>query len=150
MLKFTFWLDAGLLLGFCAAESTGFTGMIVHEWLGIALTAMVLVHLLLSWTWIATSTRRFFAVSMRTRVNYLLNLCLFGSATAVIASGLLISREAIPAVLGIRADVKTDYQWGVVHDKMSDLVLIIAALHLAINWDWSVTVARKIFRAGAR
>src|ERR1700735_1150516 len=64
LLRVTFWLDAGLLAGFCLVESTGFTGMIVHEWLGIALAAMVLVHLLFSWTWISSTARRFLAASV--------------------------------------------------------------------------------------
>lgn len=29
------------------------------EWLGLAMVAMVLIHLLLAWGWIASQTRRF-------------------------------------------------------------------------------------------
>ncbi len=32
-----------------------------------------------------------------------------------------------------------------IHNRFSTLIVIFAGLHLAINWDWSVLAARKIF-----
>ena len=147
--RFTFWLDAALLLAFCALETVPFTGLVVHEWLGIAVACMITAHLLFSWTWIASTSRRFLAVPIRSQVNYLLNLMLFGCAMGVIFSGILISREAIPSLVGGKAgDLKDG--WDAVHDVLSNFVLIFAGLHLAINWDWSITAVRKILRIGAR
>jgi hypothetical protein len=39
------WLDAAILAGFTFAYSFGFTGLAVHEWLGLALGLILLVHL---------------------------------------------------------------------------------------------------------
>ena len=73
-LKTTFWLDAALLASVCALETVPFTELI-HEWLGLALVAMVIAHLLFSWAWIAAQSRRFFVVqSVRARINYLLKV----------------------------------------------------------------------------
>lgn len=144
----TFWLDVALLVSVCALETVPFTGLVLHEWLGLALIAMLVVHLLLSWTWIASTTRRLLAVeSNRTRVNYLLNLSLFACMTAVILSGILISQEAISTLTGNRA-VAFDPRpaWAAIHDRFSNFVVVLAALHLAMNWDWSVAAARKILR----
>jgi hypothetical protein len=44
--------------------------------LGLAIVGMVFAHLLLSWSWIASQSRRWFAVSARARINYILNLSL--------------------------------------------------------------------------
>lgn len=33
--RLDFWFDAALLLGFTLAYSYGFTGIAIHEWLGI-------------------------------------------------------------------------------------------------------------------
>ncbi|HLW77451.1 MAG TPA: DUF4405 domain-containing protein [Bryobacteraceae bacterium] len=145
-LKFTFWLDVCLLLAFAALQTVPFTGLVLHEWLGLGVVAMIVVHLLISWTWIASNARRFFTTSTRTRVNYAVNLTLFACTTALIFSGVEISREAIPALLRAPAPPVVDYGWDVIHDRLSDAVLILAGLHLAINWDWSLTAARKIFR----
>jgi hypothetical protein len=54
-LQVVFWLDAILLISVCALETVPFTGMIAHEWLGLAVAGMIVVHLL-SWAWIASMT----------------------------------------------------------------------------------------------
>ena len=77
-LKTTFWLDVTLLVSVCALQTVRFTGLVLHEWLGLAMVGMVFAHLLFSWSWIASLSRRLFAVqSARARINYLLNLSLF-------------------------------------------------------------------------
>lgn len=146
-LKMAFWLDIGLLISVCALEQIPFTGAMVHEWLGLAFGAMIVVHLLFSWSWIASQTRQMFPVrSGRTLVNYVLNLCLFACVTAVIFSGILISQEAIPAFTKRRTAILPDSSWGRIHDQGSNLVVILAGLHLAINWDWSVAAGRRVLR----
>src|SRR5947208_4170272 len=95
-LKMTFWLDVALLVSVCILQTVSFTGLVLHEWLGLAMVGMVLAHLLLAWSWIASQTRRLFTLqSVRARINYLLNLTLFAAITAVIFSGILISQKAI-------------------------------------------------------
>jgi len=89
-LKTTLWLDIVLLVSVCALETVRFTGLILHEWLGIAIVAMVLTHLLFSWSWIAAQSRRFFTKQTgRDRLNYFLNFVLFFAITAAIFSGIL-------------------------------------------------------------
>lgn len=149
-LQFVFWLDAALLVLICLLECVPFTGLVLHEWLGTALPAFVTVHLLLSWPWIAASTRRLAAAkSGRTRVNYALNLCLFASMTALIFTGILISQEAIPAMLHRPpVDLQTAFAWDSIHDRLSDVVVILAGLHLAMNWDWAIAAGRKLLVRG--
>src|SRR5215470_5144992 len=104
-LKITFWLDVTLLVSVCALQTVSFTGLVLHEWLGLAMVGMVFAHLLLAWSWIASQSRRLFALqSARARINYLLNLSLFAGVTAVIFSGILISQKAIPALAGTKAE----------------------------------------------
>src|SRR5437868_2872702 len=103
-LKMTFWLDVTLLVSVCALQDVSFTGLVIHEWLGLAMVAMVLAHLLLAWSWIATQSRRLFAAqSIRARINYVINLGLFAFVTAVLFSGILISQKAIPMFTGTKA-----------------------------------------------
>ena len=145
-LRTTFWLDVTLLLSVCALETVPFTGLILHEWIGLVMVGMVLAHLLLSWSWIASQTRRFFArQSARARINYLLNLILFACITAVIYTGILISQKAIPALTGAKTAADIDWRWDSLHDWFSNFVIIFSGLHLAINWDWALAAGRKIF-----
>jgi hypothetical protein len=146
-LQTTFWLDVTLLVSVCALETVPFTGLVIHEWLGLALVSMVFAHLLLSWTWIASHSRRFFAVqSARARVNYLLNLSLFASITALIFSGILISQKAIPALTGTKVAPDMDWRWDSIHDQFSNAEVILAGLHLALNWDWALAAGQRVFR----
>jgi len=143
----TFWLDLTLLASVCALQTVSFTGLVLHEWLGLAMVGMVLAHLLLAWSWIASQSRRLFAVqSVRARINYLLNLSLFAAVTAVIFSGILISQKAIPALTGTKAAPDMDWRWDTLHNQFSQFVLLLAGFHLAINWDWALAAGEKLFR----
>jgi hypothetical protein len=142
----TFWLDVTLLVSVCALQTVRFTGLVLHEWLGLAMVAMVFAHLLFSWSWIASLSRRLFAVqSARARINYLLNLSLFAAVTAVIFSGILISRKAIPALIGTKAAPDVDWRWDSLHNDFSQFVILLSGFHLAMNLDWVLAAAEKLF-----
>jgi hypothetical protein len=145
-LKTTFWLDVTLLVSVIALQTVSFTGLVLHEWLGLAMVAMVFAHLLFSWSWIASLSRRLFAVqSARTRINYLLNLSLFAAVTAVIFSGILISQKAIPALIGTKAAPDMAWRWDFLHNLFSQFVVMLSGFHLAMNWDWVLAAAEKLF-----
>ncbi|MGA8593423.1 MAG: DUF4405 domain-containing protein [Bryobacteraceae bacterium] len=146
-LKTTFWLDVTLLVSICALQTVRFTGLVLHEWLGLAIVGMVLAHLLLAWSWIASQSRRFFTLqSIRARINYLLNLSLFAAVTAVIFSGILISQKAIPTLIGSKAAPEMDWRWDALHNEFSAIVVMLVGFHLAINWEWALAAGQKIFR----
>ena len=145
-LKTIFWLDAVLLISVCALYTVPFTGLIVHEWLGLTMVGMVCAHLLLSWSWIASQSRRLFAVSARARINYVLNLSLFATVTAAIFSGILISQKAVPALTATKAAVEMDCHWDSLHIQFSGYMLLLSGFHLAINWEWALAAGQKIFR----
>jgi hypothetical protein len=146
-LKTTLWLDVTLLVSVCALQDVSFTGLVLHEWLGLAMVGMVLAHLLFAWSWIASQSRRLFAAqSVRACINYFLNLCLFANVTAAIFSGILISQKAIPALTGAKAAPDMDWRWDTLHNQFSASVLILSGFHLAINWDWVVAAVQKVFR----
>lgn len=144
-LKTTFWLDAILLVSVCALHIVPFTGLFVHEWLGLFMVGMVFTHLLLSWSWIASQSKRLFAISARARINYVLNLSLFATITAVIFSGILISQKVVPVLTGAQAG-EMNWHWDSLHLHFSGYMLRLSGLHLAINWEWVLATGYKIFR----
>jgi Domain of unknown function (DUF4405) len=146
-LKTTFWLDIVLLVSVCMLESVRFTGLVIHEWLGLAIVAMVLAHLLFSWSWIDTQSRRFFGKqTIRDRINYIINVVFFFAVTAAVLSGILISQKAIPALTGAKVSAKMGMHWGGLHETFSHMILIFAGFHLAINWDWLLAATGSLFR----
>ena len=84
---------------------------------------------------VASLSRRLFAVlSARSRVNYLLNLCLFVGAAAVIFSGILISQKAIPTFTG-KAAPDMDWRWDTLHNQFSQAVLFLNQANLLVALD---------------
>ncbi len=111
------------------------------------MAGMVVAHLLLSWAWIASVSRRFLtAQTVRARINYVLNLSLFAAITAAIFSGILISQQAIPALTGSKAPPGMDCRWDTLHRQFSTAVIILSGFHLATNWNWALAAGQKIFR----
>jgi len=147
-LKTTFWLDVTLLVSVCVLQTVRFTGLVIHEWLGLAVIAMVLAHLLFSWSWIATQSRRLFArQTIRERINYLINFAFFFIVTGAIFSGILVSQKAIPALTGKNVSPHgMNMRWAMLHGELGASILLLAALHLAINWDWLLSAAGNVFR----
>ncbi|HVY94467.1 MAG TPA: DUF4405 domain-containing protein [Bryobacteraceae bacterium] len=146
-LKVTFWLDVTLAVSVCALQTVPATGLVIHEWLGLALVIMVYAHLLLSWSWIASNTRRLFtAQPIRSRVNFVLNLALFASVTAAIFSGILISQKAIPVLTASKAAPAMNWRWDSLHHEFANFVLMLAGFHVAINWEWALAAGQKVFR----
>lgn len=100
------------------------TGLPVHEWLGLALGIPVVVHLLLSWSWISRATL----------------------VVLEILSGVVISVVALPA-LGI--STIEDGAWRLLHNRFLNFLVILVGVHIAMNWNalrsgirrWLVRVA---------
>lgn len=138
-----FFLDLIIFVAFLVATAPRFSGLAIHEWLGIAFGAAIVTHLLLHWSWIVQITRRFFGkVAWSARVNYALNALLFIAMTVVIVTGLLISEVALP-LFGIR--LEGDRLWLQLHRQATDLTVLITGLHVALHWRWIVNTTRRLF-----
>lgn len=137
-------LDIGITLAMLALLSVALTGIALHEWLGIAFIAVLVLHLLLHWQWISGATLRWLrSLSWQVRLTYLVDVVLFITMTLVIFSGLMISEVALP-VMGL---VSTrNFAWRAIHSASSNGVLVLVSLHLALNWRWIVAAAQRLFK----
>lgn len=134
-------VDLLLFVAFLLLMNVHTTGETVHELLGIAIGATVIVHLLLHWQWLATTVRKIFAhLPWRTRVNALLNTLLFVAFTVMVLSGLLISETVLPA-LGIT--LQGGGAWHQLHTLSSDLALFVVAAHVGLHWGWIVAAFKN-------
>jgi hypothetical protein len=140
--RLDFWLDAAVLVGYTVAYSYGFTGIVVHEWLGLAVGLVLLVHLTLHWDWVVRTTRRLLRRPGQDRLIWLVNLALLFAMTLCVASGILISRVAMPA-LGFFLVTANPF-WDRLHTLTADITLGLVPVHLALRWRWIVSVGRRL------
>jgi hypothetical protein len=137
--RLDFLLDGLLLVAYTFAYSLGFTGIAVHEWLGIGLGVVLLVHLTLHWDWVIRTTGKLVRRGGRERFVWLVNLLLL-SMTLCIASGILISQVALP---GLGITLPGSSFWRQMHDTTATLTLILVPVHAALRWRWIVGVGRR-------
>lgn len=134
-------LDILAFIGFLLALDPRATGIAIHEWLTIAGTAAIVLHLLLNWNWIAGLTRKFFKkTTFKARLNYILNWLFFIDGVFVMLTGIMISEIVLPA-FGIR--LPEGQAWRQLHSLSADLSVFLLALHTALNWDWVVSVFKR-------
>ena len=93
--RLDFWFDGALLVAYTLVYSLGFTGLAIHEWLGLGIGLALLLHLTLHWDWVVRTTRKLFVRGGRDRGIWLLNLALLVVMTLCVLSGVLISRVAL-------------------------------------------------------
>jgi len=113
----------------------------LHEWLGIAVSLPILLHLLFAWSWIVVTTKRFLhATNKRTRFNYCLNLVLFILIFIEIISGLVISQVAIPF---FEVETINDRSWRALHNLTLNWTVLAAGLHISVNWEWIILAVKR-------
>lgn len=94
--KVNLWFDIAIFIAALLAPVMTFTGLAIHEWLGIGLGLAIVTHLLLHWQWIAQTTKRFFGrTNWTARLNYLVNSLFFIDLTIIVVTGLLMSEVAL-------------------------------------------------------
>lgn len=134
------WLvDAALFTGFILAFLLDLTGLIVHQWLGLAVFALAAYHLFDHDSWVTSITRRFFGkLAARSRFYYLLDAALMVGFITITVTGLIISSWLNLLLAGYDA-------WLFVHIAASIATLLVTVLKLALHWRWIVLVTKNIF-----
>ena len=139
--KLIIWLDTTLLIIFLLLLSPRLTGLALHEILGLIFFVPVLIHLLLAWTWIQNTVKRFFSTtSKRTRFNFFLNAILFILVIIELVSGTFISQVVLP---GFGIKTINDSAWRAMHNVPLNFTALFLALHVALNWGWIVSIFKK-------
>ncbi len=122
---------------FLAMSNPSLTGFQIHEWLGISFVAVLVTHLVLHWDWVVNVTKTFFnKLIHESRLNYLVNALLFVAFTAVMFSGILISRNVME-FFGIQ--ISASPAWRSIHSLSANLTLLFTGLHFALHWRWIAT-----------
>ncbi len=134
-------MDFAILLIFLLAMEPSATGIVIHEWLGLVFTIIIVVHLLLHWAWIIAISKRFFKkLAGQARLNFVLNIFLFIFITILIFTGIMDSKVILP-FLGVRFE--SIFNWRFLHNFSANIILLILGLHIALHWKWIVLMTRR-------
>jgi len=147
--RLDFWFDAALLAAYTLAYSYGFTGIGIHEWLGLGIGLALLIHLTLHWDWVIRTTGRLLRPRGPDKLIWLVNLALLIAMTLCVLSGILISRVALP-YLGINL-TRIGPFWSRAHTLTAEVTLGLVPVHVALRWRWIVRIGRRLLtspRAG--
>ena len=136
-----YWLDIALFFAFIIDMITRFTGIPIHEWLGIGFGIALIYHLLLHWDWIISISRRLLRrLPSGQRLRYVIDLALFLDIVVLTMTGIWISEVAMRQ-LGI--PVSPSFFWRRVHELTADFAIWLVALHLALDWKWIVSTTKR-------
>jgi hypothetical protein len=136
-------LDLGAFTALLVVSAPHFTGQAVHEWLGIALSGVIVVHLLINWNWIIEITSRLFSRNSKgQRFKYALNWALFASGVMIMLSGLMISKTVVP-FFGLT--LPQNVSWKELHELSTNITMILMGLHVAVHWSWITGMFRRLF-----
>ena len=141
-------LDIAIGLATVLLLSFQFTGLLLHEWLGLALVPALIVHLLLNWDWVVATVRRSFRrMPGSLRLSAVLNSLLFVAMTLVTVSGVLISEAAVP---GLAIGGTGRGFWHTLHTQAANATLVIVGLHVALHWRWILSTIRQALPGAGR
>jgi len=128
-------LDVALLFSLLFLEVVRFTGLPIHEWLGVVFVPLLIVHLQMHWPAFAAAVRR------RT-FNDILNLALFVLMTAATVSGIAISKVLWPGTYTPSAFMR----WRSIHEGAANGAFFVVAVHIGLNWQLLLNAIQRRVR----
>ena len=120
--------DAALLFLLLVVMAYSFTGNTVHEWMGIALVVLALVHLFLNKRWFVSLAKGKY--NWRRMATTVINVLLILSFVVLVLLSMPISSEVFPFV-HLYEEEMWPATWHIVSGYW---FFILSALHLGTQW----------------
>ncbi|MDR1422506.1 MAG: DUF4405 domain-containing protein [Coriobacteriales bacterium] len=124
-------IDAAALLVYLVAANPLITGLAVHEWAGLALVIVFMIHTTVNLDTIAQAVRH--QISQEPVVNLIVDAALLIVFMVVTVSGVMVSRHILPA-LGFVA--QGYFFWNPLHAIAAKILLALLIAHVALHSRW--------------
>lgn len=137
-------VDIAALVGLVVVLNPAVTGVGLHEWVGLGAFALLFVHCVQHFDWIAETIAGMVRRPVPTRVgNFVLDALILVALVVVMLSGLLVSGAVLPS-LGLFANGY--YFWDPLHAISAKVLLALLLVHVAVHGKWLL----NFFRRGRR
>jgi hypothetical protein len=129
------WMTALLLF----AMAYRITGDASHEWIGVAVSILFVVHNAVNWRWYRGLFKGKYDI--RRVLNTAVNLLLFAAMTTLVVSGISLSRTVFAFMgfnggMGVRQAHTSAAYWG----------LILIAVHIGMHWEMIMAAMRRMMK----
>lgn len=139
--KKNFTLDIAVLVVYLIVSCPALTGITVHEWLGLGVFVVVLLHCAVHLDWIVESFKSLLKKTSAARKgNLLLDILIGVVCTVVMASGVLMSGAVLPA-FGWYADGY--YFWNPLHAISAKVLLALVVVHMVVHVKWLINTIKN-------
>lgn len=135
------FLDLIILSGFLVSFFLDVTGVILHQWLGVILFFLSLIHMITHKEWLNKVVGNLLLkIAPRAKVYLAIDFLLLAGLTMIVITGLIISTWFNLILSNYDA-------WLTVHIYTSMITLLFAVLKIGLHWRWIVLNTRKIFNS---
>lgn len=114
----------------------------LHEWVGLLIFIIFIVHKYLNWRFIKKSTFNLNKLSIYNKLNYYIGWIMFVNTLVVVWTGIIIARE-IEWLFMFQTD--NIIYWSNWHHFASYILLLLLAFHLGLHLKIIVRQLKKIF-----
>ena len=134
-------VDAVALAVYAVVANPAVTGIALHEWLGLGLFVVFVVHAALHADWVADALRTAFSRPTLARTgNLVLDLLIVVVLMAVAVSGVMVSGAVLPT-FGWYA--QGYYFWDPLHAVSAKALLALLLVHVVVHGKWIAAWFKK-------
>ncbi|MDR1014914.1 MAG: DUF4405 domain-containing protein [Coriobacteriales bacterium] len=127
----TFVIDLVAAAVYVVAANPAVTGLALHEWLGLGVVVVFVVHCAAHYEGISNTVRRH--ADRASAANLVLDAVTLVVFMVVTVSGLMVSRHILP-LLGLVAPGY--FFWNPVHSISAKVLLALLLVHVVVHWRW--------------
>jgi hypothetical protein len=135
--KSNWYIDIFLFAGFLGAFFLDLTGVSLHQWIGVFVSLLALVHLAFHWDWVKAVTLRFSSrTSNQSRGFYLLDMSILLGFFLLVLNGLVISTW-------LELPLANYSGWKDFHIITAIVTMVFVVIKIGLHWRWIVRYARR-------
>ena len=133
-------IDAVALAVYLVVANPALTGIGAHEWLGLGVLLVFLVHCVAHVDWVGSAVSGFKDSTWGARGNLVLDALILAAFATVTVSGLCVSGAVLPA-MGLYAEGY--FFWGPLHSIAAKVLLALLLLHVVVHWKWVLGLIKR-------